>query len=56
MNALSILTAVTKDVRTPLVHLSVLVVMGISLLVMEGHALVSHPYFCTSKLLSVLRG
>ena len=41
MNVLSIATFATKDVRTPLVHLSVPVMMDMFSLVMEGHALVS---------------
>jgi hypothetical protein len=47
MNALSIRMVVIKDVRTLLVHSCVPVVMDMFSLVMEGHALVSHPCFLT---------
>ena len=44
MNVFSTLMTVTKDARIPLAHSSVLVVLDMLSLVMEGHALVSHPY------------
>ena len=54
MNVFLILMAVTKYARIPLVHSSVLVVMDMFSLVMEGHALVSHdPYLYTCMLVSI---
>ena len=54
MNVFSILMAATKDAGIPLVHSSVLVVMDMFSLVMEGHALVSHPYLCAFMLVPIM--
>lgn len=44
MNALLILMVVTRDVKTTLVHSSVLVIMDMFSLAMEEHVLVSHMH------------